>query len=60
MHVINAAANLNEKVEGSIFTQKLFLSNQIEQISFAGILQRKIDSLLILKTCVKSTDVFMV
>jgi hypothetical protein len=38
VHVVDAGADLNEEVESSILTQELFLSDEIEQITFGGIL----------------------
>ena len=38
VHVIDAAADLYEEVEGSVLTQKLFFPNQIKQVTFTCIL----------------------
>lgn len=39
VHIVDSTADLNEKVEGSIFAQKLFFPYQIKQVSFTGIFQ---------------------
>ena len=60
MHVVNATANLNKKVESGVFTQEFFFPYQVEKVAFTRIFQSKIDSLFIFKTCIETTNIFMV
>jgi hypothetical protein len=60
MQIVNSGTNLDKEVKCCIFTQELFFSNEIEQISFRGILKSKVNGGFVLKTCVETTNVLMI
>ena len=60
VHIVNATADLDEKVKRSIFTEELFLPYQIKQVSFACILQSQVNGVLVFKTGIQSTDILVV
>jgi hypothetical protein len=60
MKIIDSGTNLNEKVKCSIFAQKLFFSDQIEQITFWCILKSKVNCCFVFKRSVKSTNILVI
>ena len=58
--IVNSRTDLNEKVKCSVFAQKLFLSDQVEQVTFGRILQSKIDCGFVFERSVKSTNVLVI
>lgn len=60
VQIVDTRTHLNEEVECFIFRKRSLLSNQIKQVSLASILKCQVDSLLVIKTCVESTYVFVI
>ena len=60
MHKVDTRTDLNEEVKRCIFTEVLLFSNQVEKITFGSKFKSKIYGFFILKTCIKSTNVFMI
>ena len=60
VHEVNTRADLNKKIKGCIFSKVLFLSDEIEEIALACILQGEVDCTLILEACVQSANVFVI
>jgi len=60
MEIIDSRANLNEKVKCSVFAQKLFFSDQIEQITFGRILKSKVDRCFVFERSVQSTNILVI
>lgn len=60
VHVVNARTHLNEEVEGSILAQELLLSDQVEQVALAGILQGQVNRIFVLKTGIQTADVLVI
>ena len=60
VHKVNAWADLDEEVECSVFAQELFLSNEVEQVAFARVLESKHDCVTVFEWGVETTDVLMV
>jgi hypothetical protein len=58
--IVNSRTDLNEKVKCSVFAQKLFLSDQVEQVTFWRIFQSKIDCGFVFERSVQTTNVLVV
>ena len=60
MHEVNPRADLNEKVESCVFTEKLFLAYQIKQITLTGIFKSKHDGISVFEGCVETANILVV
>lgn len=60
VQVIDSRANLNEEVERCVLAQVLLLTYQVEQISFGGVLECKVDRRFVLEGGVEPANVLVV
>lgn len=60
VQIVDTAANLDEEVEGRVLREELGLADEVEQITFARILQREVDGGLVTEARVEPADVLVV
>jgi len=60
MHVVNTRAHLNKEVKCSVLAEELLLTDEIEEIAFAGVFEGKINSLFIFKRRIKSANILVI
>lgn len=60
MHVVNARADLNEEIEGSVLAKILFFPDEVKEVAFARVLESQVNCVLILKACIESANILVI